>query len=199
MYHVQQTTYRVHLHTDVHRIRVRHTHTHTPTYVHVHPFILHSDTQQARCDGKRTAVIHTVASVIPAAEEEQITILPLPSFSWHAAKQITLEEPSGARTEIYLNWIRARSIVALSLMRKFTFSFPPVICRRETNDGEHNIWHNENHDQRIMFSNSQPALSSSPHKYSNFKGRLDMKGREILCTVHVITSSKECRLIDAVN
>lgn len=90
------------------------------------------------------AAKHIVASVIQASESTQITTTPSPELqlacneAWEkkrkGVKQITPEEPSGARTEIYLNWSRARSVVALSLMLKFTHSSTPVICQRKTND-----------------------------------------------------------------
>lgn len=78
------------------------------------------------------AAKHTVASVIQAAENAQITA-PSPELRLacyegpgekkKGVKQITFEEPGGASTEIYLNWSRARSVVALSLMLKFYFQF----------------------------------------------------------------------------
>jgi len=119
-------------------------------------------------------------------------LLPLLSFRWHAmkgwakkkkkkgVKQITLEEPSGARKHIYLNWCRSLSVVFPSLMRKFTYSFTLVSCQRKTNDAFAAI--------KIIISKSfsQTIHPLSPGVLMNtpdFKDRLDME-RSVLFQLH---------------
>lgn len=93
---------------------------------------MHSDTQQARSDGKRNAVrfsgfkthCHICNPSIWECTDYYCLSWASADMLWRTekkgVKQITLEEPSCARTEIYLNWRGTLVVVPLHFMLKFT-------------------------------------------------------------------------------
>lgn len=128
-------------HTSVHRITQAYTHIqirrHVPgpkfTAMHNKQVVMGQDSSEVQRQQ------NTVTWVIQAAENALITVhsleLQLACYEGpkKGVKQISSEEPSGARTEIYLDWSRACSAVALSLMLKFTYTSTLVVCQM-TND-----------------------------------------------------------------